>query len=224
MKNLLATLIIICSLGITTLANAQYIYNREGNQLKGQDYANIEGTAYLVDGWSSGMAKTVNGKEFKDDIKLMYNLYTDQLFFTYTGKDTLAFVEPVRQFTINYAEKDQPVIKTFRSGYQGISKSSPNTFYEVIADGKVQLIKKTTRTIADVKSYNSATTLKSFRDNSKYYIVKGDKATPVKMDKNSLIAAIGDKQEQLNSYAVSASLNFKTDGDLAKFVGYYNVL
>ena len=77
---------------------------------------------------------------------------------------------------------------------------------------------------SETQAFNSATKTKSFQENTRYYLVKDGKATPVKNDKKSILAALPDKQEQLKGYVAAGNLNFKSDTDLAKLINYYNSL
>jgi hypothetical protein len=138
----------------------------------------------------------------------------------------MAFVEPVKEFSIiyTYTEDNLPLTKHYRNGYQDISNTTPKSYFEVIGDGKLQLIKKTSKTILETKEYNSASKIKSFQDYTRYFLVIAGKAVPVKNAKKSILTTIPDKQQQLQTFAKLNDLNFKSDADLAKLMNFYNSL
>jgi hypothetical protein len=94
----------------------------------------------------------------------------------------------------------------------------------VIGDGKLQIIKKISKSILETKDYNSASKTKSFQDYTRYFLVVAGKTVPVKNDKKSILTTIPDKQQQLQTFAKLNDLNFKSDTDLAKLMNYYNSL
>ena len=226
MKYLPIFLITICCLIGVNKAKAQFMYDRYSRPIDTKIYLDIEGSAYLTESWSPGEVRLVNGTIYKKDILLKYNLLDDELYFKYDTGATMTFVDPVKDFFIKYTyEQDNvPVTKHYRNGYQDVSNTTPKSYFEVIGDGNLQLIKKTTKSVSETKEYNSATKVKAFQDYTRYFLVIAGKTVPVKNDKKSILATIPDKQQQLQTFAKLNNLNFKSDADLAKLMNFYNSL
>jgi len=199
---------------------AQFLQDIAGVPLTTVNYENVKGTPFLVNEWSSGMVKLANGNTYKDNLFLKYNIKEDQLYFKGKNDETLEFVDPVKEFVINYKQEAQH----YRNGYSFINGFSDKSFFEVLSDGSVQLLKKPTKVILESKQYNSAAVDKSFEDVYQYYIVKQGAAIQIKRDKKSVFTALGDKQTELDEFTKTNKLNLKNDSDLAKLVTYYNSL
>jgi hypothetical protein len=93
-----------------------------------------------------------------------------------------------------------------------------------LPDGKVQLLKRFTKLLFESQPIGSASKLQQFIDKTKYYLIINGKALQVKNDKKALLAALGDKQAQLEDYIKSNKINLKNDAQLGKLIDYYNSL
>jgi hypothetical protein len=205
-------------------ACAQFVENINGVPIRTiSGYTDVSGSPFLSDQWVKGMVKLVDGRTYKD-VLLKYDQLKDELYFQDKKKDTLIFVDPVREFKVEYAANDEMHEKLFRNGYKNIPNSTENSFFEVLSDGTAQLLKRTTKSISESKEYNSTTVVKHFDENVKYYIIVSEKVIPVKRDKKSILAALTNKQPQLESFMRTNNINLKNDEDLSKLMAYYNSL
>ncbi|WP_315820808.1 hypothetical protein [Paraflavitalea speifideaquila] len=98
--------------------------------------ADIQGTAFYSNDWSPGVVQFRDGKIAKG-LPLRYNIYNNKVFFQREEKQ-LEFTEPVRAFCLGMDSATAPL---FRNGYTPIDKNDAETFYEVLVNGKVQLLK-----------------------------------------------------------------------------------
>jgi hypothetical protein len=237
MKYLSIILVAICSIATvnttnaqglgkyTSNSNAQLMQDRDGKPILAKDYTDVVGTPYLAPEWSTGIVKLINGQTYKD-VALKYNLMEDEVYFkSEKGDEPLSFTDPVSEFTITYKDNETGETHTnyYRKGFNGINRTTPNSYFEVLSDGTVQLLKKKTVGVVVSQEWNSATKVKNFKDETKYYLVKNGQATQVKKDKK-LLENFSDKKQQIENYASSNKINFKSDADLSKLVTYYNSL
>jgi len=200
-------------------ARAQFLSDSNGANMTAKHYEDVHGSPYLADDWLPGTVKLATGETYKDNLSLKYNVADDELYFKSQSGDPLTFVQPVSEFTITTAKGTLH----FKNGFK-VATYSEKAFFEVLSDGTVQLLKRDQKAIIENKPYNSATTEKIFNDVSQYFLVSNGKAVEVKKDKKAILAAIGNKQPQLDAYAKSSNLNLKNDTDLGKLVTYYNSL
>lgn len=200
---------------------AQFLHDVNGVPLTTSKYEDVTGTPYLVDTWLPGTVKFANGVSYKNNLFLKYNIKDDELYFEGKNNEPLLFIDSVTEFAIT---NPPGVIHHYRNGYKAIGGYSDKSFFEVLADGSVQLLKKTNKTILESKAYNSPTTERSFVEVSQYYLVRFGTFTPVKRDKKSILAALNDKQPALEKYIKDNGLNVKNDDDLSKLIIYYNSL
>ncbi|MDB5122319.1 MAG: hypothetical protein JWP94_448 [Mucilaginibacter sp.] len=205
-------------------AHAQFAENINGVPMRTiSGYTNVSGSPFLSDQWAKGMVKMADGRTFKD-VLLKYDQLKDELYFQDKKKDTLIFVDPVREFKMEYGAGDELHEKLFRNGYKNIPNSTENSFFEVLSDGTAQLLKRTTKSISESKEYNSTTVVQRFDDNVKYYIIVSERVLPIKKDKKSILTALSNKQPQLESFMRTNNINLKNDEDLSKLMAYYNSL
>jgi hypothetical protein len=214
---------VICLLVTVHAARAQFRYYTDSRPVRYIDYTNVEGTPYLYPDWVPGSVKLTDGTTNDAPIELKYNLVSDEVSFKDKAGQELVFVKPVAEFTLNSVDNNGLPHK-YRGGYKDIEGTTPASFFEVLADGKVQLLKRFTKLLFESQPIGSASKLQQFIDKTKYYLIINGKALQVKNDKKALLAALGDKQAQLEDYIKSNKINLKNDAQLGKLIDYYNSL
>jgi hypothetical protein len=216
-----------CLLSFTLAAKAQqFMHYIDSKPVMTIDYSEINGSPYLKPDWQPGNFTLANGFKSKEAIWLKFNMVTDKVTFKdeKVGAE-MEFVVPVQEFTLSLAESDGAITRLFRSGYKDIEGTTPASFFEVISDGKTQLIKKTVKTLLETVVIGAPTKQRTFIEKStKYYLVVDGKAQMVKNDKKSILAALADKQAALDTYLKANKINFKSEADLGKLIAYYNTL
>jgi len=218
--NKLSLLLLLFITVIVADATAQTLQGVNGRSiLKADNYTDVVGSPFLTDGWAKGVVKLADGRTYKD-ILLSYNIMTDELLFKNNKGDTLAFVDPVKEFKLTLPDGHE---KMFANGFKNIPNSTGASFFEVLGNGTTQLLKKTTKAINVIKPYNEAP-IKRIEESIKYYLVVADKATQVKNDKKAILTALGNKQPELEAYIKTNNLNFKNDEDMGKLITFYNSL
>lgn len=207
-----------------THAEAQQVgfYRTElGHDGRPEKYKNVIGSPYLFENWTLGTAKTIDNAT-KKNVQLKYDEVEDILIMK--GDDNELFIFPVQvaEFSINDLENN--ATRTFRSGFAAKKVSTDKSFFEMIVDGKLKLLKKNHKVISQNKQYSGAIT-KSIIDGVKYYLVNNDNIpTVVKLDIKSISSMLPDKQIQFIEFAKTNKLNLKNQEDAAKLIAYYNTL
>ncbi|AMR32791.1 hypothetical protein A0256_15855 [Mucilaginibacter sp. PAMC 26640] len=224
MKLLLHIFLSVCSIAAVNTARAQFVHEKDYKPVTTKDYTEMVGSPYLYDDWVPGTVKLSNGVSSKDEMLLKYDLLNDEVYFKDKSGETMAFVVPVQEFILNPTVIDATAASIYRSGYKGVEGSKPSAFYEVLSDGKVQLLKKVSKIIFESQNIGSATKTKTFMDKTKYYLVINGAVLAIKNDKKSLLTALSDKQVALAEYLKTNKINFKNDNELGKLVNYYNTL
>jgi hypothetical protein len=209
-------------LGASLTAKAQggqYYLDPKGKPFEQRNYIDIDGDPFVFNKWLPGRAITDKGHVY-DNLKLKYNVYDDQLTFIYLDTDEpLLFVEPIKSFVVF-----NPTALTFANGFPAIDKQTVQTYYQVLATGKGYLLKKYVKNMVETKAYNAATITKRFIDDIAYYIYRDGKITPLKRNKEAVLAATADKSTQIIEYLKTNNIGFKKDEDLSKLFNYYYTL
>ncbi|WP_199120947.1 hypothetical protein [Pedobacter sp. ASV28] len=176
----------------------------------------VEGSPFLYDDWNKGIIKMDNNAVYKD-VELKYNVLDDVLYFLGEKDATMKFLKPVKEFVILINGKP----KVFRNGFNDFGKFNKDSFYEVLADGNVLLLKKNTKRIGEKREYNSAVTVNYVIDKADYFLYLDGKMLEVKKSKDFL-DSFPRKKSEMEKFASQNKINFKNEADLIKLVDYYN--
>lgn len=216
------TALFCLAFGLSASAQFTHTNNMEARPIHEYNTITMVGSPYMYKDWAKGSLTLKDGSVYKG-IDLMYDQVRDAIIFKAKNGEVKELLEPVQEFKIEYIENNQQVERTFRSGYNGDGVKA-DAFMEVLANGQVALLKRTSKKIFDRKLYNSATIDREVQESQDYFIAKGDKVVKVKKTKSSLLSAIPDKKNYLEAYIKSNALNLSDDSDMAKLVAYYNTL
>ncbi|MBD1391889.1 hypothetical protein [Mucilaginibacter glaciei] len=227
MKYLKSVSVCICLLSCMLSAKAQeFMHYTDSRPVLVIDNTDIGGTPYLYNDWQPGYFTLTNGFTSKEPLMLKFNMVKDMLSYKdpKTGVE-MEFVQPVQEFTLKVSQGDGAFMRRFKTGYINIEDSTPASFFELISDGKVQLIKRTKKELLETFVIGAPTKERKFIEKfNRYYLVIDGKPIPIKKDKKSILTALNSKQTQLDSYIKVNSLNLKTDADLSKLIDYFNTL
>jgi hypothetical protein len=197
------------------------LQNSKGDLVLQSEYVDIQGSPYYAPDWLKGSITLENAKTYQD-VDLKYDEMKDKVYVKSAAGETILLNDKVKAFTIPAIAN--VAVRQFRSGFSGIPDASADSYFEVLAEGKTQLLKRTTKSILENKEYNSASSTKTFIENVKYYLLRDGKATLIKKDKKSVLSALKDKETALESYIKEKSLNLKSDADLALLIDYSNTI
>lgn len=213
---LLAMLALLCSLNAVQ-AQMFLLEDVNGKPIRKGTYENINGSPYLRDEYSVGKVVLANGDMY-ENVLLRYDQVADQLMFkTKEGKE-LELVQPVQQFSLT--EGDKPV---FRSGFAPVDNNTSTSFYQVLVDGKVKLLKKSHKAIREEKAYGTATVNKNIIEYTNYFVAVDGNTHKVKNEK-SLLEALPGKEAEVAAYVKQNKLKLKNEQDMVQLVKYYNIL
>ncbi|WP_293309971.1 hypothetical protein [Pedobacter sp. UBA5917] len=217
----LIILLSFCSI----VAQAQYIVqpygDMQGTPLKEIKYENVDGTPYLFDYWIKGKVTLKSGKQYKD-MPIKYDVMNDKLIFQAENGNMMHFTEPVSAFEIN--DIASATNYKFTNGLPATDGQNLNSFYQLIASGKVSLFKKPYKKISEHTVYGSATVNKSFDLRNDYYILQNGSLSKINITKKSLLAIAPNKEKEITDYLKKEKTDFKQDTDLNKFFNYLNEL
>lgn len=192
-----------------------------GTVLKEQNYLELNGTSFFNDKWLKGDVTFEDGKNIKN-IALKYDLVQDQVVFLGKNDFEYYFNQPVKEFSLINDENKY----LFRNGFPSIKNFDENSYFEVLSDLKVKLLKKNSRSISETKEFNSATVVRNVLDNVTYYFFKNGGLVNFKKDDIKNVAKLLDaeKSPQIIDFYLQNKLNIKREEDLKKIIEYYNTI
>ena len=233
MKKLLTILLVCLSVAVTAQVSFSdgiagrvvQAYDISGKpMLDGKYDIDIKGSPFLNSDWSEADLVLRQGKEIKK-VKANLNIESNELYLKdSTGKVLVIEDFIVTEITFTNRSVSTPEERIFRNGYPPVDKQSVNFFYEVLADGKIQLLKKLYKTIDVTKNELSGEVWKEFVENSSYYILSDNGIENFKYQKEFVLDLLKDKQAAVDEYVKANKINFKKIPDVQKLLTYYNGL
>lgn len=182
--------------------------------LTGESYLDVEGSPFLFSEWRKGAVTLEDGTTYSN-LMLMYDQVSDQLIFKNTKGQTQIFLKPVKAFTIDGAPGDSLI---FQTGYPPKQKA----FYQVLVAGNTSLLKKETKVLMDEKEYGSARTVRHIVPSIGYFIVRNGQLKSVKLQRKSILAAFGDRHDDIERYIADRRLRLGEEASLVELALFYN--
>lgn len=176
----------------------------------------VTGSPYLLEEWTKGNVK------FKDNTTarngdLKYDVSEDLLVVKGANGEENLFSDPIDEFTLSIGGK----VRLFKTGFKGEKGINEKSYFEVVYNGKIKLLKRYSKTVIESRTYNSATVTKKFEESSVYYIAKSNSdLIPIKKNEKSIIDAL--QKPDLTKYIKDNKLNLKSEDDIARLLEYYD--
>lgn len=190
-----------------------------------QSYQDVNGSPFLVNKFVQGDVKFTNGKIAKN-IAIMYDQVLDAVIFKGKNNEDYYFTDKIAEFIIDYNNLNGEQKSIFRNGFAVDKNLTDQSFFQVLIDGKIKLLKRNQKTITSTKEYNSATVVKNINEAVTYYITKDNVPLALKRLDNKSLMSLFDAQyaSKIADYLTSNKLNLKSEIDLINVIQYYNTL
>jgi hypothetical protein len=215
----LFTLAIFC-----TTAKAQFMYDKLGKPVFEIPYGDVGGSPYLLNDWDEGLVVLPDGKQAS--ARLKFDVYSNRLLFQGKNSETLEFTEQLKEFRLNSGNKEISDVSSlvFINNLPAIDKQTAASWYQLIGDGKVKLLKYYGKKIVESQTVNFAPKTKSFVAFHEYYIFQNDAMQRVSISKKSITKALNNHVPEIEAWLKTNNINFKSDADLQKLFEWYNSL
>ncbi|PTS99952.1 hypothetical protein DBR11_11285 [Pedobacter sp. HMWF019] len=176
---------------------------------------------YLYPDFVKGSVTMLDNKKIAS-ADLIYDLSKDKIIFKGEDNKPYWFKDKVSEFQMADPKSGDQLIHLFKNGYPPIDRYSALNYYEVLAEGKVTLLKKEVRIVSETIPYGSSAPVKSVANAQLYYLYTNDTMTQIKKDKKSMGNLLKGNDFNLTKYISDNNLNIKNDEDLVKIINYYN--
>ncbi|TLU98174.1 hypothetical protein [Dyadobacter luticola] len=193
---------------------AQAAISQDSTGLAGTPYKETAGAdTYLFKEWYVGSVRTSDDK-VHDGVKMRYDLAKDEV--EYMADSGMYRVSTgVTEFTLPTGTD----LYNFKNGYPAAGDYSNKSFYRLLYDGNMKLLKKYVKPITMEKA--SAT--REMDPSARLYILKDDKMNQVQLNnKNSFMKLLTDEKNKLNYVIREQQLDFAGDDDLIKLLEEYD--
>ena len=177
---------------------------------------------YLYPDWHKGYVKFSDDK-ISRSLDLMYDLTNDRVIFKSPDNKAQTFKLFVKEFAlINPAGDNSLLTKTYRNGFKEIDGNQSTSFYEILSDGKVKLLKKIQFKKVEEIEVGSIYRTKKLVPVDLYFVISNGEIKKVK--KKQIVSVLDPKKLDLNLYLKTNKIDLTKDKDLSTFFNYYNAL
>ncbi len=168
--------------------------------------------------WTRGNVKFKNGQEAKNML-LLFDVYSNKLYFL-QDKMTMEFLNPVYEFEIGLLLGDDTANVTYRSSYPTIHYNTPETFYEIVVNGGIQLLWCRAKNVNLYKDESQPEQRRNTEKEQWYVYLPEGKMVKIKKDRNEILKALPEYADRINAIVKNKGLRLKDSEDLiALFAG-----
>jgi hypothetical protein len=204
------------------LATAEFFTDVSGRPLLPSGYIDVVGSPFLADEWQPAHVLLHTGRSLTG-IQVKLDLLKQELYYKdEAGKEMIAKKGIVRELHLYNSQRGDST--HYRSGYPLQESRTAATLYQVLAPGRVALLKHTTKIIQEVKRFNSATTEREFVQKSEYFVYDEVKRTllKVKKDKKAMLETLAPQAAGLEQFLQETRNKCRTEEDLIAAVNFCN--
>lgn len=176
-------------------------------------YNDIKGTAFYRQEWDKGYIR-LRDNRVAQNVPIAFNVYTNEIFYKADSQVLVVDASaPVAEFGILNKE-DSGKATVFRRGYSAINDNTEKTFYKVAADDKMVLLVYYNKRLIE-RNNSLGVPERVFVDYESWYIYNAleNKISPVKKNKKSLLAALPQYANDIESIIKEKNLKLKTEED-----------
>lgn len=182
----------------TYVSSAQFLIvtdNVDGRPLTTKHLENNPNTSYLFNETYKGSVVMMDGN-LLPGLNVLYDLKLDAPMFIDPNGNFLKFNKTPLSFEMTNAD-DQKLV--FKRGFPAIDKNTELSFYQVLVDGDIKLLKKYSKGVTEAVPYGGVRVEKTNVVISNYYLYDGKELRKIKKDPKSLANDL-KMQGELSSY------------------------
>jgi hypothetical protein len=220
MKNIFICIVLCFSL---FNANAQLLQLQDPVSSKNYNpdkYTGIRGTPFLQDKWIHGSVTTNLG--VYTDLELKIDLYENAVFFN-KQDEPFELIDKILEVTLFPKWPDTVNKMVFVKGMSQGGIRADQYVQVLVGIGNVQLYRSDIKQVSEMSEINAGM-VKTFANNSRYYLKKGDQFKFIKLSKEEVMPFFNDKDAAINGVITEKRLNLKKESDLILAVQSYNSL
>jgi hypothetical protein len=214
-----ATLLLLSTGGFAQIVNTGW----QGHEYETKQFSDIDGSPFLFDEWYRGKIIGPTGL-ILDGITIKYEAYSETIIYQSSGK-VYEVAGGAAAFVIYPATDGMKDSLYFRGGYPAVDYNTANSFYEVLVDGKVSLLKSHRKGTGLSQQNALASNKREFILQEDLYLARAGQ-TPVKWkkDKDALLDFLGDKKDAVSAWLGKNKVNLKKEEGLTDVLKFYNSL
>jgi hypothetical protein len=183
----------------------------------------VVGSPFFLDGFRKASITLTNGTPYKN-IDLLVDEEKHEIHVVYQGHEIVVADGSVREFSILDTLEGKGNFYLFRSGYPAIDKNSIHSFYQVLSNGKLALLRFGKKQLVISKDPISGQESGEYKNYESYYVFQNGKIMEIKKEKSFLTALMVDQSDKVNQFIKDQRVNFKKISSIVELINYYNSL
>jgi hypothetical protein len=112
----------------------------------------------------------------------------------------------------------------FRKGFPKYGLANEETFYQVLTEGRVTLLRLFNKNIIEDKQFGATSTNRRYQDEDKLLVLRDNTLVEITRERNAIIELLPDQAEALKRFIGENDLKMKSAADITKVVQKYNEL
>ena len=187
------------------------------------DYSAVVGNPYLIKDWSNGLVRFTSGRTM-NQFKLKFDCLRNRLELQFQGT-VFGAESQVKEFIMYTKSGRKKDSLLFRKGYPNVDKNTAGTYYEVLFEGKVELLRLHARDLIEEKEMvRTGKATMRMLEAQHYYLFRNGVLRNLPADKNELPKAFPGKEEIITQFINEQNLKLRDAGDFIRLAKKYNEL
>ena len=184
----------------------------------------VQGDPYLISDWTNGSVVLESNKVINAKLKL--DIHAGTVLFQDRNGQALELTNKFSSIVLNNTGTGPSDISplVFVSGYPATGSQTDSTIYQLVADGKIKLLKYYKKELSEHREDTTSVITSRYRTVKTYFVFKKNRLTQVQPNKKSIFKVLDSHQEQVENYFKDTKFNFDSDADLKKIFDWYNGL
>jgi hypothetical protein len=131
----------------------------------------------------------------------------------------------VKEFVMYTGSGKKKDSLVFRKGYPAIDKGNESTYYQVLLEGKTQLLRLISKNVVEEKELiASARARGRLEEEIKYYLLQDGTMILLPPDRTQILNALPGQATALGQFISDNNLRFRTQADYIQLAKKYNEL
>jgi len=201
------------------------IVDKDGRPfLRESDNTDIDGSPYFIEGFRYANV-TLNKGIVYENIKVKLDVCNNEAHVI--GDDQKEMIVKdglIGEIVLTDSINGKVVFYKFQTGFPDIDKNGIYSFYQVLSNGVIQLLKAIKKEIVQTKDVMSGEVKREFVQYEEYYVYNYGIMLKLKKEKEFVLDLFDDEKEKISEYLKNKKMNYKNIGMLTDLFNYYNSL
>lgn len=170
--------------------------------------------------WMPGVVKFKSNRPDMQ-VPIIFDIYSNILYYR-QGSVIMEFVDSVSQFSMQIPFENDSATLIFKRFYPAFQSNSPETFYQVLVPGKIQLLKCRAKSIYLFKEPALADNRKKEPKALYFAYLPGDKMVLLRKDEDELITRMPDYAASIKKIIKEYHIKLKNEEKLVALFTHLN--